>query len=194
MKEPFLEPILRRMRVKIVLPTIQRYPDCQLLDVGCGWDYRLLKTVEPFIGSGVGIDFKVQEMESTKIKTVRMRMTDQLPFESESFDIVTMLAVLEHLSDPLRMMSETERVLKKEGRLVLTVPSKIAKPVLEFLAYRLHIVSEVEMKDHKQYFNHNDLRKLLCQSGMTIEQHRYFQMGMNNYCVAMKKTPTDRKL
>ena len=193
MKEPFLEPILRRMRVKKVLPAIYRHPDCRLLDIGCGWDYRLLKTVEPFIGSGVGIDFKVREMESTKIKTLRMRMTGSLPFESESFDIVTMLAVLEHLSDPLRMMSETERVLKKGGRLVLTVPSKIAKPVLEFLAYRLHIVSEVEMKEHKQYFNHDDLRELLCQSGMTIEQHRYFQMGMNNYCVAMKTTPTDCK-
>lgn len=194
MNEPFLEPILRRMRVKKVLPTIQRYPDCRLLDVGCGWDYRLLKTIEPCIGSGVGIDFKVREMESTKIKTVRMWMAGSLPFESESFDIVTMLAVLEHLSDPLGMMSETERVLKKEGRLVLTVPSKIAKPVLEFLAYRLHIVSEVEMKDHKQYFNRHDLRELLCQSGMTIEEHRYFQMGMNNYCVAMKAMPIDRKL
>ncbi|MCX5840515.1 MAG: hypothetical protein NTY16_03460 [Deltaproteobacteria bacterium] len=64
--------------------------------------------------------------------------------------------------------------------------SETEQPVLEFLAYRLHIISEVEVKDHKQYFNHNDLRELLCQSGMTIEQHRYFQMGMNNYCVAMK--------
>jgi ubiquinone/menaquinone biosynthesis C-methylase UbiE len=193
MKEPFLEPILRRMRVKKVLPAIHRYPDCRLLDVGCGWDYRLLKTVEPFISSGVGIDFKVREMESAKIKTLRMLMTGSLPFEPESFDIVTMLAVLEHLSDPLRMISETERVLKKGGRLVLTVPSKIAKPVLEFLAYRLHIVSEVEMKEHKQYFNHKDLRGLLCRSGMTIEQHRYFQMGMNNYCVARKTTPTEHK-
>lgn len=159
MKEPFLESILRRMRLKQVLPTIRQYPDCRLLDIGCGWDYRLLKTVEPFIGSGVDIDFKVRETESAKIKTVRMRMTDSLPFESESFDIVTMLAVLEHPSDPIRMMSETERVLKKGGRLVMTVPSKIAKPVLEFLAYRLHVVSEVEIKDHKQYFNRSDLRE-----------------------------------
>jgi ubiquinone/menaquinone biosynthesis C-methylase UbiE len=182
------------MRVRKVLPTIHRYPDCRLLDVGCGWDYRLLKTVEPFIGSGVGIDFKVRDMESTKIKTVRMRLTGQLPFESESFDIVTMLAVLEHLSDPLHMIAETKRVLKKGGRLVLTVPSKIAKPILEFLAYRLHIVSEVEVKDHSQYFNYRDLRELLCYSGLTIEQHRYFQMGMNNYCVAIKTKPTDSKL
>jgi ubiquinone/menaquinone biosynthesis C-methylase UbiE len=186
MKEPFLEPILRRMRLKKVLPTIHRYPDCRLLDIGCGWDYRLLKTVEPFIGSGVGIDFKVPEMESTKIKTVRMQMTDSLPFESESFDIVTMLAVLEHLSDPLRMVSETERVLKKGGRLVLTVPSKIAKPVLEFMAFSLKIVNANEIRDHKKYYNFEDIRSLVNRTGLIVEEHRYFQMGMNNYCVARK--------
>jgi hypothetical protein len=64
MKEPFLEPFLRKMRVNKVMPTILHYPDCRLLDIGCGWDYRLLKTVEPFIGRGVGIDFKVRETES----------------------------------------------------------------------------------------------------------------------------------
>lgn len=186
MKEPFLEPILRSMRVKKVLPTIHRYPDCRLLDVGCGWDYRLLKTVEPFIGSGVGIDFKVREMESEKIKTLRMRMTDSLPFEAESFDIVTMLAVLEHLADPLLMMSETERVLKKGGRLVLTVPSKIAKPVLEFMAFYLKIVNADEIRDHKRYYDCKDIKSLVDHAGLILEEHRYFQMGMNNYCVAMK--------
>lgn len=186
MKEPFLEPILRTMRLKQVLPTIRRYPECRLLDIGCGWDYRLLKTVEPFIGSGVGIDFKVQETESAKIRTVRMQMTGSLPFEAESFDIVTMLAVLEHLSDPIRIMSETERVLKKGGRLIMTVPSKIAKPVLEFMAFYLKIVNDNEIRDHKKYYNCEDIKSLMNQTGLIVEEHRYFQMGMNNYCVAMK--------
>ena len=186
MKEPFLEPILRRMRLQKVLPVIRRYPDCRLLDVGCGWDYRLLKTVEPLINSGVGIDFKVQETTGTKINTVCMRLTGSLPFDSESFDVVTMLAVLEHLSNPAGMMVEIERVLKKGGRLVLTVPSKLSKPVLEFLAFRLKIVSAVQIKDHKTYYNAVDIRSLLEQMGLIVEQHRYFQIGMNNYCVAIK--------
>jgi len=76
-------------------------------------------------------------------------MTDFLPFESESFDIVIMLAVLEHLSNSFFTMKETQRILKSKGRLVLIVPSKIAKPVLQFLAYRLHVISEREMRDHK---------------------------------------------
>ena len=186
MKEPFLEPILRKMRVNKVLPTIRRQPDCALLDVGCGRDCLLLKTVEPFIGRGVGIDFKVRAWENAKIKTLRMTMTDSLPFEAESFDVVTILAVLEHLSDPLAMMKETERILRGGGRLVLTVPSKIAQPVLQFLCYRLKLVSEPEMRDHKQYYDHRELIKLFSQTGMVIEFHQYFEMGMNNFCIVRK--------
>ena len=186
MKEPILEPILRALRIRKVLPVIRQYPDCHLLDIGCGWDYRLLKEVRPFIKSGIGIDFKVGKYEDDKIKTMPMTMTDHLPFASESFDIATMLAVLEHLADPLSMVKETRRVLKKDGMLVLTVPSKIAKPVLGFLAYRIGLVSVTEMRDHKQYFDHDELKKLFSQTGMTIECHKYFQLGMNNYCVVKK--------
>jgi ubiquinone/menaquinone biosynthesis C-methylase UbiE len=186
MKEPILEPILRALRIRKVLPLIQQYPDCSLLDVGCGRDYRLLKTVRPFIKSGIGIDFKVGKYEDDKIKTMPMTMTDHLPFASESFDVVAMLAVLEHLSDPLSMVKESERTLRKGGRLVLTMPSKIAKPVLEFLAYRVGIVSVTEMMDHKKYYDHDELKILFFQTDMIIERHSYFQMGMNNYCVVKK--------
>jgi 2-polyprenyl-3-methyl-5-hydroxy-6-metoxy-1,4-benzoquinol methylase len=186
MKEPILEPILRALRIRKVLPVIRQYPDCRLLDVGCGWDYRLLKEVRPFIKSGIGIDFKVEKYEDDKIKTMPMTMTDHLPFESASFDIVTMMAVLEHLADPLSMMREADRILKNGGRLVLTVPSKIAEPVLQFLSYRIGIVSVTEVRDHKQYFDYDELKKLISQTGMTIERHRYFQLGMNNFCVVKK--------
>jgi ubiquinone/menaquinone biosynthesis C-methylase UbiE len=186
MKEPILEPILRKLRIRKVLPIILQYPDCRMLDIGCGWDYRLLKTVRPFIKHGIGIDFKVDKYEDDKIRTMPMTMKDQLPFEAESFNVVTMLAVLEHLSEPLSMVRETERILKKGGRLVLTVPSKIAKPVLEFLAYRVGNVSVTEIRDHKQYFNYGELEKLFSQTTMTVERHNYFQLGMNNYCVVKK--------
>jgi len=187
MKEPFLEPILCRMRIKKVLPTIRRYPDCRLLDIGCGWNYCLLKTAAPFIGSGVGIDFKVLDTEGTKIKTMRMVLADSLPFEAESFHVVTMLAVLEHLADPLGMLAAVKRVLKRDGRLVLTIPSRLSRPVLEFLAYYLKIVDAKEIRDHKRYYNCGDIEHILTKTGLIMEEHRYFQLGLNNYCVAVKK-------
>jgi ubiquinone/menaquinone biosynthesis C-methylase UbiE len=109
-----------------------------------------------------------------------------LPFEDGVFDVVSLMAVLEHLEKPLEILQEIHRVLKKEGVLVGTVPSKAAKPILEFLSYKLGIVNESEIRDHKQYFNQKDLMEIFKKAGFGKMRHQYFQFGMNNYFVAHK--------
>jgi len=184
MKEPILEPLLRRMRIRQVLPYIRGHRHCRLLDIGCGWDARFLKAVEPYIGSGVGIDFKAPLIREGKIRTERLTLADRLPYAEASFDLVTMLAVLEHLEQPQNILREIYRVLAPGGQLVLTVPSKLARPVLEFLAFRLGVVSRIEIADHKLYYDRKSLSRLLEPVGFTLRRHRYFQLGMNNFCVA----------
>ena len=70
-----------------------------------------------------------------------------------------MLAVLEHLSYPEDILKEIHRVLKKDGRLIITVPSKIAKPILEFLSYKMNVIDRLEIEDHKKYYNKKDTQK-----------------------------------
>jgi len=183
MKEPFLEPILRKMRIARVLPVLRRFPQCRLLDVGCGWEARFLKSVEPYISSGTGVDFKAPDFDSRKLKTITVTLNDKLPFEDNSFDVVSLMAVLEHLEKPLDILKEIRRVLRKEGVLVGTVPSKAAKPVLEFLSYKFGIVNEAEIRDHKQYFNKKDLAAIFAEAGFEKMEHRYFQFWMNNFFV-----------
>lgn len=110
-----------------------------------------------------------------------------LPFKNESFDIVIMLAVLEHLHYPESMLQEISRVLKPKGAAIITAPSHAAKPVLEFLAFKLHIVSEAEIADHKRYFNKRDLQQILESiPSLHLERHHYFQCGMNNFAIMRK--------
>ncbi len=127
--------------------------------------------------------------ESTKEKpTPPPHKLCHLPFPNESFEVVTMLAVLEHLHHPQAMLQEIARVLKPSGALVLTVPSHAAKPVLEFLAFRLKIVSEEEIRDHKRYYNKRDLRELVALiPELTLTKHTYFQLGMNNFAIIHKR-------
>lgn len=186
MKEALLEPLLRRLRIRQVLPVLREHPDCCLLDVGCGWDARLLKAVEPHVRSAVGVDFKAPALCNGKLTTVTASLTDRLPFPDAAFDVVTLLAVLEHLAHPRAVVVEIARVLKPGGHVVMTVPSRAAQPVLEFLAYRLGIVSEAEIRDHKRYYDRQSLLDLFADSGLRVDVHRYFQLGLNNFLVARR--------
>jgi 2-polyprenyl-3-methyl-5-hydroxy-6-metoxy-1,4-benzoquinol methylase len=183
-REAVLEPLMRGMRLRRVMPAIQRHAGCRLLDIGCGWEARLLREVESHLGQGVGIDFKAPDVQTGKITTLRASLDDTLPFDSGAFDMVTMLAVLEHLARPEDILREIGRVLVPGGKLVLTVPSKAAKPVLEFLAFRLGVVSRAEIEDHKAYYDRQSLHEILTGTGFEVVEHRYFQLGMNNYCLA----------
>lgn len=209
MKEALLEPLLRQMRLSRVLPTIKTFSNPNVLDIGCGWEARLLKEIEPFIAKGVGIDFKAPQIHTNKIHTFayffeakenatingggdineysHSTSACHLPFENESFEVVTLLAVLEHLSHPQDMMREIARVLKPNGVAILTVPSHLAKPVLEFLSYKCKIISEEEIRDHKRYYNKADIALLVdnvpC---LKLITHKYFQARMNNFALIQK--------
>ena len=191
MKEELLEPLLRRARLAKALPVVRKYPRCIFLDVGCGWDARLLRSVEPYIAYGVGIDRKAPDLRSDKLRTIRGDIEARLPFEASAFDVVSLLAVLEHVSDPLRVLIEIRRVLRPNGTLILTVPSPAAKPLLEFLAFGLKLVNPAEIADHKRYFGKADLDALSDRAGLRILTHRYFQMGFNNFATLSQKTPAN---
>jgi len=51
-------------------------------------------------------------------------LTDELPFEDCSFDIVNSNDMIEHIhGSPKRMLNESYRVLRRGGRLVITTPN-----------------------------------------------------------------------
>lgn len=187
MREALLEPLLRRMRMRRVMPYVRQYPACHLLDVGCGANATLLRALEAHVGSGTGVDFKAPDLHSDKLRTVSLRLDRALPFADASFDLITMLAVLEHLDHPQAILNECARLLRPGGGLLLTVPSWHAKPVLQFLAFQLGVVSRDEIADHKRYFDRADLYAMFqTVPDMQIVSHHYFQWRFNNCLFAVK--------
>jgi len=49
----------------------------------------------------------------------------QLPFGAESFEVVLLVAVLEHTREPWRLLAEARRVLKRGGRAIIVVPNDV---------------------------------------------------------------------
>lgn len=191
MQEPYLEPLLRWMRLRRVMHHIPN--DSILLDVGCGRAAAFLKAISPYIRQGIGVDFKVENTRFNNIETTQLRLENYLPFEDSSFNVVTMLAVLEHIDDDQQILKEIHRVLVPGGKLIVTVPSIWAKPVLEFLAYNLKIVSEDEVRDHKRYYTCQKLEQTFTQvPGFEEFHHNYFQLGMNNFCTVVKSSQSSQ--
>lgn len=90
-----------------------------ILDVGCGAKpYRDLFITSSYIG----IDIKGGG-HSDQDKTVdKFYNGSDIPFPSDSFDVVICTEVLEHVNEPQKLLCEISRVLKTGGQLFLTMP------------------------------------------------------------------------
>ncbi|MFH0352307.1 MAG: class I SAM-dependent methyltransferase [Chromatiales bacterium] len=88
----------------------------RFLDVGCGVQpYRAL--LGPGVTEYVGVDREGPLSNPTVVGTA-----ESLLFPDGSFDVVLSTQVLEHLPEPERALREAVRVLRRGGRLLLTVP------------------------------------------------------------------------
>jgi ubiquinone/menaquinone biosynthesis C-methylase UbiE len=184
MKEELLEPFLRFIRIKMIQKFIPK--NCVLCDIGCGFKATFLHDISHHIKSGYGFDKKIQSCAFKNIIIRNLEISDNIPLENNSVDCVTLLAVVEHLDDPQKIMKESYRILKKEGILLLTTPSPKSKPLLEFLSFRLHLVSPVEIRDHKHYFSNAELQELMENIGFRHVVVSNFEFGLNSRAIGYK--------
>ena len=100
------------------------------LDVGCGHDFLPLwmpastRALDISAWTVVGLD--VDGAAIAKHPQLRHRVIgdgQQLPFESNSFDLITANMVVEHVVEPTRLFRELTRVLAPGGRIVVHTPN-----------------------------------------------------------------------
>lgn len=154
-----------------------------VLDFGCG-DGGFLRYLSPRISQGIGIDPFATPVKGDSCSILRHSPGQDFPVASNSVDVVTALAVVEHLDEPSWFLKEAHRVLREDGRLIITTPSPCSKPLMEFLAFNLHVISEVDIRDHKTYYSSHAIHRLL--DLYKAISYRTFQLGLNQLIVANK--------
>lgn len=163
-----------------------------LTDIGCGYNIPFLEWAEKRfkIRNLAGIDLSIQEqlLSNSHYDLKIGDLNLALPWADNSMTLVTSLAVLEHLTNPAGNLKEIYRLLKPGGRLILTTPAPIAKPLLEFMAFKLKIIDATEIRDHKQYFSKNSLENILLDAGFPDKQIiiKKFMFGFNNLAICTK--------
>lgn len=98
-----------------------------VLDVGCGTGHLLLvlsKTVSK--GKLAGIDLSSEmvaqarkKLKQVKNADVRLAEVEHIPHRSGTFDYVACTEAFHHFPRPLEALQEMERVLKKNGKLIM---------------------------------------------------------------------------
>jgi len=102
-----------------------------VLDYGCGNGIYTVRIAERFHHTA-GVEVEENRLEEAKRlaeergAAIDFRLAqDTLPFRDASFDCVTMIEVLEHVSDERASLAEIRRVLRPDGRLYVSVPNRL---------------------------------------------------------------------
>ena len=94
-----------------------------ILEVGCGEGMMFDGTAT----SPVQMDVSITRVSRASGKCRFLLCADgyDLPFRDASFEVVLLIAVLEHTREPQRILAEARRVLKPGGRAVMVVPNDV---------------------------------------------------------------------
>jgi SAM-dependent methyltransferase len=104
-----------------VIERVRGVANKDILEVGCGEGMM-------FDGTGikpVQMDVSMRRVQFARDKGQQAICGDgyHIPFADQSFSVVLLIAMLEHTSEPWRVLAEARRVLKPGGRAIMVVPN-----------------------------------------------------------------------
>jgi len=145
-----------RSRIQIAYEMLVPYaPFPKLLDIGCGGLENLIN-LEKLFDKGCGIDivaYPTWELLQDRFEVCQQNLDNaSLPYEANTFDVVTILMVLEHVFDPFTVIEQISKVIRSGGYLVINVPNiAYIKHRLGLLVGRLPITSNVDCWDQREW-------------------------------------------
>lgn len=192
-----LEGFLARQRARTadrLIPEDKRRG--RLLDIGCGsYPYFLLSTrfrekfgIEKALPAGLS---PVNKEAGVVLRAHDIVDSRELPFGDDFFDVVTMLAVFEHLERERLpgVFREIWRVLKPDGMYILTTPAAWTDRLLRIMS-KARLVSPEEIMEHKGAYTPRELRNIIKDAGFSPGgmSFGYFELFMNIWGAVAKKT------
>jgi 2-polyprenyl-3-methyl-5-hydroxy-6-metoxy-1,4-benzoquinol methylase len=117
---------IERRRLAMIRRMTAAQPGCRILEVGCGGGHVLQLFPECDL-TGVDVSGEMLRKAEKNLRGYRLRILKgelhQLGLSPQSFDHVICSEVLEHVTDPLEVLSQIKRLLRPDGRVVVTLPN-----------------------------------------------------------------------
>lgn len=137
--------------------------ELRILDVGCGTGANL-KMLAGY-GRSEGVELSKQALDFCRqrgLDGVRRGAAESLPYDDNSFDLVTSLDVLEHLDDDRAALAEIRRVLRPAGSALLFVP-----------AFMFLWGVQDDVSNHRRRYTLPGLIRVVTAAGLQVERTSY---------------------
>lgn len=156
----------RRFLLSRIIGEFSLPPGSAILDVGTGTGSNLRMLRDLGFDRVRGLDRSSEAVRFCAEKglgAVELGDVRALPFPDRQFDLVLATDIIEHVDDDLLALRELRRVLKPNGRLLLTVP-----------AFRLLWGLQDEVGHHQRRYRLSELLELIGAASLLPERHFYF--------------------
>jgi len=142
-----------------------------ILDIGCGTG-ETMSFVKSFLSKSklTGVDNSQVAINFARKRGHKVLKVNalKLPFEDNTFDVILILDVIEHIKDDYAFLSEAKRVLKKSGKIIVTAPA------LQFI-WSKHDTGQ----GHYRRYTRHMMRDLARQSRLKISRLSYFNFFLS---------------
>jgi 2-polyprenyl-3-methyl-5-hydroxy-6-metoxy-1,4-benzoquinol methylase len=175
------------LRFRKALRAADLAPGEHLLDIGAKWGG--LGECARTLGIDVaytGLELSEANVEKAGELGLDVRLADAdgaLPIGDQQYDAVVCLELLEHLMTPVRLLGEIGRVLKPDGRAVLSVPN----PYSWVEIYR-ELFRRPDPEGHLNAFTTPVMENLLALAGLRLERRLGTSVRMPK---SLRLLPTD---
>jgi 2-polyprenyl-3-methyl-5-hydroxy-6-metoxy-1,4-benzoquinol methylase len=102
------------------------------------------------------------------------------------YDVVLMLAILEHLPSPVRALSRAAALLAPGGRILATTPHPLGRWPLEAGAY-LGLLSRHADEEHEALLDRAALERAARSAGLEMTLYTRFLAGLNQLVVLTRR-------
>ncbi len=156
--------------------------DASFLDIGCGIGRHLLVLRNNGITNMLGFDIMPELVHTARkeyaVKNVFVANASRIPLRNESIDICLLYNVIEHCSNPAKVLEEVHRVLKKEGILYMDVPNGRS---MGDRIFRWGGIVFYGKTSHIQTFTFDKVSRLLRNAGFEIKAQKTARGIFINY-------------
>jgi len=138
-----------------------------ILDIGCFTGEFLLLLQKK------GADVYGLELQKDAVRIANKNLPGKVkkadvmhdPFPKKRFDVIALLGVVEHVTDPILLLKQSHTLLKKNGLLMIQTPNNSSYMARIFGKYW----PPFEPVEHIHVFGEKSIKKALRKTGFTIE-------------------------